>query len=508
MKKNPALSLIAALGVGAVIAFGTPGASLARADTEKAKPSAATAAPARDVLILKSGKTVEGKILEETATTIRFEVRIGSIASPTTYEKSEILEIKRGVASNPAESDTKATETNVTKTETPSTGLKKDKDKDKDEDARRAPTGDENAKKIYLVELKDRWGIHVSETPIAKICEDIARVNPDIVVFKMDTRSPNNEQGEDDFDSLFRTETIAPPIEKLMSEQNRRVVFWVENALGGASFLPFISPEIYFTEEALLGGIGDLGDFNMGDHMVNEKQISLRLGHAEGMFVKGGYAPELVRAMARADYWLYVRFEGGKPIYNMPLEKMKAEDEVAGGWTLLSDDGKGDRKDKSRISGKPNDTLNLDAVLAKQLGVSDGTATSIDQLADLLGVGTNYVVLKDTRGPKIIKDWKNDIDDAISKITRNPQRLGKLWVELNETPEQGGTPDEVRKALGKRLQILRQIRSIMATYAELFDPEGQQRAQLDVRIEELKAKLAAVNKAIQNAPPENSNRRN
>ncbi|HVZ93116.1 MAG TPA: hypothetical protein VG797_01255 [Phycisphaerales bacterium] len=484
--KFAALSmLVAGLTVPASIGLGAEETN-APAKKADAAPASAPEKKTRDILILKSGKTVEGKILEETATTVKFEVRLGGIKAPTTYEKTDILEVKRGVADDSPEIATKATSTS---------GSSRAKEKEKD----RAPTGDENAKKIYLVELKGKWGQDVSETPLAKVMEDVERVNPDIVVVKIKSGSQlqDEEIAEDDFDNLFRTEKMAPVFEKAMIEKGRRVVFWVDIAQGGAAFLPFVSPEIYFTSEGWLGGIGDLGDFNIGDHMVNEKQISLRLGHAEGFFIKGGYAPELVRAMSRADYWMYVRFSGGKPEYYMDRELTQAE-VTDGGWTMLSDDGKGPHKDKTRVGGLGDDTLTLHSEMALRLGVSKGTTDSMDELADKLGIGTNYLVLKDkeTRGPQILKDWRDDIADAVSKINTRG-RPGKLVRELHEIPEGGSSIDEVKKNLGRRMSLLKQIRGIIASYAEVFDPSGASRARLDVQIEELKQKIAQATRLEQ-----------
>jgi hypothetical protein len=499
MKKNPALSLLAALGVGAAIAFGTPGASLARAETEKAKSSNdAAAKPAKDVLILKSGKTVEGKILEETATTIRFEVRIGTIASPTTYEKSEILEIKRGVASNPAEGDAKAAETNATNTEAPPA----DKKKDKDQNSTRAPTGDENAKTIYFVEFKGAMARDLTPTPLTKLFEDVEKHDPDVVVIKMDTVA--TPFGPDNANTIFAAEKSGPPIERAIVEKKRRVVFWIDKALGGSALLPFVSQEIYFTSEGWMGDMNDLDTFSSGDKMVDEKLISARMGHMRGFLIKGGYEPKFIEAMVRKQYWLSVKMEGGKPTY---MDRQPTQAELADGWLILTDDGKDTRKDKTQVGGRGNDQLSFDARWAEALGVSDGTVDTLDELADKLGIGTNYRVLKDTKGKKILKDWSDGVDDVITKLYRNGNLPGTLERELSEIPESGSSPEETLKNMGKRMQLLRAKRGLFAAYAEVFDDDGGQRAQLDVQIEVLKQQIAAANKAAQDQAAQNRNSR-
>lgn len=473
------------------------------AGTEDASKSPAAAAPTDeakkasiDMLILKSGKSVEGKILEETETSVKIEVRVGTIVAQTTYAKSEILEIKRAVETNKPMPDSKAANTPGAAGTSKSTKDKKDKE---DKDARLTPTGDENAKKIYFVELKGAMNIDFTKTPLERLFEDVEKVNPDVVVIKMDASATRVDV--DTANSIFSAENSGPPIEKAIVENKRRVVFWIERAQGGAALLPFVSQDIYFTSEGWMGGAYDLDEFSSGDKMVDEKLISARLGHMEGFLVKGDYEPKLVKAMMRAQYWLAVKFEGGEPIYK--LEK-PTDLELAEGWIVLTDDGKGSNKDKTRVGGKGDDTLTLNAEWAERLGISDGTADTLDQLADQLGIGSNYTVLKDTKGGKALKEWTEGANDALSKI-RNEQIAGflgiefrgpgSLWVELSEVKAEPDDEDGPRTEMSRRLSIMRQISSVVGGYAEVFDGDGGFRAQLNVRIEELKQGIASYNKA-------------
>src|SRR5678815_4558884 len=53
----------------------------------------------KDIIILRSGSKLEGKILEETDKTLKFRlVSAGGLSAERTYDKSEILDIQRNVA--------------------------------------------------------------------------------------------------------------------------------------------------------------------------------------------------------------------------------------------------------------------------------------------------------------------------------------------------------------------------------------------------------------------------
>ena len=60
----------------------------------------------RDVVIFTNGNKVEGVILEETDASIKMLVIVGTLRSEATYNKSEVLDIKRN-AFAPAKEETK-----------------------------------------------------------------------------------------------------------------------------------------------------------------------------------------------------------------------------------------------------------------------------------------------------------------------------------------------------------------------------------------------------------------
>lgn len=421
------------------------------------------AAPeATDRIILHNGRVIEGKILSETTTQVRIMVIVAGIKAPTTYPKSEILSIERDVRAAKPSADPKPRSPSLIAGE-------------------RAPRPALRAKgtggdRVYLITLKGDLGREITNTPLQKVFDDAVASNPDVIIVKMDAGSlPPG------FDGLWTAEALGPIIEKVIDD-GRRVVFWIERAEFGAAFLPFISPEIYFMSDGKLGGIGDLSDFDIGDKTVNLKQISLRIGHAEGFAITGGYNPILIRAMAIQDAWLAVRWRGGEPQYIT----WEPRPDDGDGWVVLTDDGQGNNKDEFSFEG--NDVLTLDADLAQNLLVSKGTVDSLDDLAYELKLSRDYTVV-DGKAKQILSDWRDRVGRAEDEL----KRLRKRFDEAGASRGGQRTTRTVGSPAGRQINILKQIRALLTAYQEVFDPKGQQRSNIDVQIEQLRESIRKSN---------------
>lgn len=447
-------TLLAAVALVAIAPTWTPVApAAAAAQSEEAS---------LDRVVLRNGRVVEGRVLEVTDTEVKMLVIVAGIEAPTTYPRTDVLEIQRGAVEAPA--GAAATGTTATLPERAS-------DRPEGTVIYRLPLrghlmGEPFGGIPYLFSQSRRDVI--SYTPIEKAMADAKSYDPEVIIIEVDADSPGG------FDGLFVAEGLAPIFEQAKRE-GHRVVFWVESAGGGAAFVPLMSSEMYFKPDGELGGIGDLGEFDMGDESVNEKQISLRLGHAEGIAIQNGYNPALVRAMAREENWLAVRWEGGVPVY---IEH-EPRPQDGPGWTILSDNGQGDNADKSVFEG--NDVLNLDAEMAQRLTVSKGTTGDIDELAFMLGIRDDYTVVTG-KGRRLIEDYQDRLARAVDQLARL----------IEQTQDQSAS---TRAELGRQLRALEESRSILTTYAEVLDPNGAYRSQIDVQIEALRQSIRSANNA-------------
>ncbi|MFG0326527.1 MAG: hypothetical protein ACF8SC_04565 [Phycisphaerales bacterium JB037] len=418
-------------------------------------PIASAAAPSasvgvsmgeKDRVTFRNGSIVEGEILEETATSIKMRVEMYGISTVTTYDKNDILTIKRGIAvESPATPATPAT---------PASGGDR---------PAVSVTPSSSASRVYIVELEGGFGREITQTPIREAVEDARKQGADYLIFVLDAewRANQFEELPDDaaaFDQLFRAEDMHPifmneiPVEW---EKQPEVVFWVKQAMGGAAFLPLICDTIYFAPDARMGGIGNLSTLfgSTGDEVVRQKQYSLRMGHAEGAALHGGYPVELVRAMAQVERVYSYRLVGGKPVF------IEGEPNPANGEVLLTDDGQGENEDtiQELARSEGNDVLTLNADLARKLAISKGTVETLDDLLFSLGISRNYVRVDDRSG-KILESWAEGVENA-------ERRLRTLMQEFNEIQVQGDYRERTR-ARGQRRRLLEQMQGIIRKYEE------------------------------------------
>jgi len=418
-------------------------------------PAVAQATGGSDTIVLKSGKTVTGKILEETATELKVQIVVAGITSTVSYTKAEILSFSRGTGT-----------TQPTLAVDPANAPKSINTKP-------ANPGTSDKKKVYTIELTGEFGQDISQTPIRDAVKDAQKNDVDMIIVVIDNDWSQKQGGvkvdiEDDagaFDQLFRAEPIAKIfIDEIPKEWTRQpeVIFWVKKAMGGAAFLPFSCKNIYFHSEGKMGGIGHLSSMfgSTGDLVVREKQFSLRLGHAEGMAIQGGYEPRLILAMARDEYVLSYKIEGGKPVYfnRMP----QGPDEF-----LLTDDGdeQSGRADdiQALARGEGNDVLTINADLAFKLLVSKGTVDTMDDLVYKLGLSRNSDMVKG-KSAQIMKGWRDGLESA-------KKQLRKLQNDLQEVAvAPPGEYPQRTQARGKRRSIAEQMQAIEKKYEEAINP--------------------------------------
>lgn len=463
-------ALFAILALALTVAIGLPGAGTSSAYADETRASGDTA-ETKDIIVLRSGTVVEGQILEEENGRVKIIISVAGIQAPTTYRTSEILEIQRDIpvvtdlpgANNPDADDADGAGGGWGNRDDEPTNSAGDKPKVYRFLLEGHIVGEFGSVRNYLLGSNRRDII--SYTPVEKTMRDAMSYNPDVIIVEMDADAPSNIG----WDGGIVTTPLQPIFQEAIDDEDVRVVFWVKNANFGAAFLPFTCPEIYFESAARMGGIGTLDDFDIGDELVNEKQISLRIGRAEGVAIKNGYDPAIIRGMARQQNWLCYRFRHGK------VEFLEHEPrEIDGdGWVILTDNGKGDFEDEMLTRG--NDVLNLDAQTAREIELSKGTFDDIDDLVFSLGIRGDYDLIEG-RAERNYEEWRDRVEIGLDRYI-------ELSDELNDVND--GRGDAMQK-LGLQRRLLREIRGLLSTYEEVFDPTGQDRAGIDIQLEQLR----------------------
>lgn len=489
-----ALAAVMACGltIGAALWSGTP--AFAQSGTSAAKPAQGETAPKKVVLIFKNGNRVEALLLSETETSVHVKVTVAGISSETDYNKADIAEIKPVGGSEPAQPAAPRPAETAAPAETTSGALPAAAEPPAADDlsglveeqsvawgdqswriTTRAAESEPDGPKVYMIFMGGEFGRDVSFTPMMDVMRDVKKYQPDVLVCFYNHEFVHHGQQTADyapdlgaFDQLEQARAIATllidDIRKNPSEWPKppRMVSWVRKAMGGAAFLPFVAPEIYYTPDGLHGGIGYLEHIfdGVGDERAREKQYSLRQARGEGLAELGGHEKLIMRAMARTDFVLSVKFVNGEPVF-LPDKMPESPDEI-----LLTDDGKDDRRDilSDIVRGKGNDTLTLNADLAYRIGLSRGTAETIDDLMDQLGVSRNYVLIKG-RGNQILREWSRRVADAELQI----QRLVRQYNEVRVRPP--GDYAARTRARGERKQIMLKVKALLLKYKEAINPQ-------------------------------------
>ncbi len=403
-----------------------------------------TDAPKQAKLKLKDGRVIVGEILAQTADVIRFKSKVAGIDVTTDYMMSDVEEVIKIETSTPAPADGK---TDTTKTETKKPDAKADvplgtavKAADS---AEVTPAVGEDAHRVYFAELKGKFGRNITQTLVRKLTADALKENADTIVFSLDGEwDPANERKFRGWQELFRYEELGPALTDEIQKnfpKPPRVVTWVHKAMGGASLMPLCTKEIYMTEDAMIGGMFGLDVMMQGNRTVVEKQRSLRLQHAAGWVVKGGYDVRIMYAMAVIEYVLSYRFAGDEVEF---FERMpEGPNEV-----LLTD--KGPDSMQEYVRGKGKAYLNITSKIGTDLKISKGTANTKEDLFFQMGLDRNRIDVGSAK--KICDQWDR-------RIVAAEKELQKLMQEYQDTPVNGATYEERTQQRGKRKSTLRKM---------------------------------------------------
>lgn len=460
-----ALAAVAAVGAAALV----PAVAVAPASAMVAAAEADL-----DKLIMRNGRVIEGRILDESAKEVRMEVIVAGISAVRTFDVADILSIERAAVSHePGDAAEPADEPMAGRADEP-------------EESFGGPV-------VYHMRLDGVLGREIHAKPIGDILNDARRAEPDFLIVEIDNAweswfGQERMDIDGEFDQFFQAEDVIRLFTRNMPmewEKQPRIVFWVKNAMGGVAFMPFLGDDIYFHPDGKMGGVGNLSEMmaGVGDEVVREKQRSLRLAMAEGVAIRKGYDYRLVRAMARREYVLSYKIDGGRAVL------LERNAEGPGEFDLTFDGTKDENKDSMRqiVTGQTREVLTLRPEDAVKLGVSKGTASTLDDVLNDLGILRNYE-MADSRADRILEQWESSVERAKREIPR-------LMREYEEVG-QGNQQDDARRTISRQIRILEEVKSLLERYAGAIIPQEVGVggiAQLNLQIEQLKIQLILLN---------------
>lgn len=439
----------------------------------------AAAEPTHEFL-LTNGDTVKVEIVEETDKQIKVNIYYGSLSAPRTFERSEII-----------------TMTELSAVSTPTTTAANAVAEARASDERPA-----DAIPVYSFELDGELGWDISVTPLRQKMEKAREAGAEYVIVKLDNVRAGlpewvDEATVDDagaFDTLFQAEALVAPLTSEVRadwDDQPTIVFWVDRAMEGMAFIPLLKPDVYFTSDGRMGGVGDLeGMFgSTGDEVVRDKQESLRQEQVKGYAIEGGHDTKIVDAMIRQGDALWYRVENGEVRFEMRRDN---EPPLGGGWIRLTDTGEDEFADTDsdvvRLLG--NDTLTLDADTAFKIGFSKGTADSLDDLLFELGIEDRAYIIDDEDGDgladssdRIGETWGRGLTSALRTLRNIERDIANIRVPDNA----GDRAQQIREA--QTLRILRRAIQLLNRYEEVFDPNEAWRVNLELRIQQIENEI-------------------
>lgn len=467
------------LSVASAVALTSAGViaapSIVNSATTSAAAIAATATAISDnktpdKIVLKDGTVVLGAIVSETDTHISINqvFRVGSIEQIVlrSYAKADINTIERGV--NKPDNGNNNNQPQGRPGSSPASNAGS---------STRAAQPSSSVPSVYFVTLTGEFGLDMNYTPIKRIIDDARQHQPDYLIIKIDADfafyGQEREAWQFDINGFFGKYDLVKQIQLLFLEEIPRdpqwekkpkVVTWVNNAMGGATLLPFVSDTMYFTSRGMLGGAGpaDMLYATHADELVRQKWLDMIVTPMEGTLLRNGYPFQLAKAFAYMQYVLSYKLVGGQPVFFEGFPENAPEE----GYILLVDDGdlNAGRRDalEDVIRLRINDWLVMDASLAQRLGVSKGTADTLDDLMFQLGVVGEFHQIENARGDRIISTWRDE-------VTRAERNLGRLVREFAQIEVQGDYTERQR-ARGQQINTLRQIQAIFRRYGESINP--------------------------------------
>jgi hypothetical protein len=358
---------------------------------------------------------------------------------------------------------------------------------------------DPETTRIYVIPFRGEFGRDFSQTPMKRAMAEAKKEKPDIILLVFDASYTIDGETYDDYaqfqgqaswNAVFRAAELATIFnDDFRSDKefvNRkgekpRIIGWVKKAMGPSAFLCLAMSELYFAENARVGGVGYLNFLfaGRGDEVVREKQRSLRMGKFEGLMSAAGYPTRIARAMSRSDGLLSYSMRGGKPVFFEDLT----------GDNILMDGGDPDRRDtmEDLVRLRGNDVLTLNATTARDLGISRGTVNSEDELVSTLGVERSYAV-RGEKALRILSQWSREISSAEGRVLRNIREFQRIQIN-------GRTPAERNAQRGRQLGILNNVKRDLEKYEEAISPDTIQGApkeitsEINVIIERIKTEM-------------------
>jgi hypothetical protein len=294
---------------------------------------------------------------------------------------------------------------------------------------------------IYIVPMHGQFGTDILPEIYTPICEDIKKVNPDVIVFKLRTKSLNADheirdiiEGDRNRDGPDNDKTDWNLLRDLRRQfanelSDYRQVLWVENANG------FISPMAFGWEDMVMSPDATIGDLFIwfrlaaasanGENMFG-KYFDAMLGTIEGVAARGGWT--------HPDRW---------PLLDaMTDPRQRLSTTWVGRKAIFYPNGRGDFVLDNSVD---TPVMSLTADQAEDLLITKGVVHDMNDLALLMG-WPRYEVVKDAK-------------DVVEAHRSEWRELLERALGAKKSFERGRSKGDIQ-GLSTALRALRKLRGL------------------------------------------------
>ncbi len=394
-----------------------------------------------DTLLLKDGRSFEGKLLGRDTKTVTFEIHSFGIKAPRTFKTENVAIITEGepktqtkkpAASRPADTKTQKQYSGET---------------------------------YFVIPIEGTFGVQITNSVFTK-CLNLARgANPTVVI--LDINSGGGALAE-----------LVDMLETLKKFQDLRTVAYVRQASSAAAFLAMSCKEVVL---APTGSIGGCVVFRLGPdgtpQNIEEKFSSIYRARFRSMATDAGHDPLLIEGMMRDD---------------IVLSLIEGE-----GATKVVEDGSG------KILKKQGKILTLTAKEAVACGLALGVADTVDASGELLGM-KQWRQLPPS-AIKIHHAWKRQVDKVVREYDSAIEQARGFYddaVAASHAIKVARSMGEVRQRVSECIKYLDRSEQKLARASALAGKypglvRGGMIGHSTNEIEERRAQISGIRKILE-----------
>lgn len=334
----------------------------------------------------------------------------------------------------------------------------------------------EKLKSVYVVPFKGQFGTDIHPACYEDILKDLEAKRPDIIVFELDSADVDRVEymGEDPSKAgLFSVASDDTMMRKMLRDFKdthgyAQQYVWVKDSVGFGSLLAFSWPNMYMAPNARLYGLSRAAGFwtRVEDPEVRAKFREAAVAIINGFLSSGGYDLKIGEAMLRPEMLLSASYKG---------RTIEWREDTKGYWV---------------VDGRDDSTAGFSAESAEELGLSKGSADSLDELMFVLGVREFDRVAEDgeTLHKKYVDEWRKAYEQC-----------GKLIEESNVAQEDAQSSNP-KGNLNKAKSALSRVLGLMKKYPPLevrLQRDGVSRLAVESEILNLNEQIRAVSQRQQ-----------